>query len=222
MLHAWLRTGEVLCYLNAQRVSDIKENFNMKEHHEHILQSIAVATIILIVSFVVSVLPVHAQTFPSDARSVHFESLINTANVSVLASTTKRTLLYVGIDTDGTNSQGGLWCGSTHIDGVNDVLETHSSPANTGYFMAYHCDGVPLTASFSSIGAKGGHIFYTYVDRDTTTTRDPLDSFSTSTNPLFVQDAGNLSFLLTILISLMFLMVVGFVYNNMTNKKPWH
>lgn len=52
-------------------------------------------------------------------------------------------------------------------------------------------------------------------------TNTSISSISSST-PIFVQDAGNVSFLLTILISLMFLMVVGFVYNNMTDKKPWH
>lgn len=40
-------------------------------------------------------------------------------------------------------------------------------------------------------------------------------------SPLITQDAGNISFALAILIVLMFLMVVGFMYNNLTKKKPW-
>jgi len=200
----------------------------MTKQHEHILQSIALATAILLVSLIACVLPAHASMiFPSDAKSIHYEQLAN-GNTLALATTTSRTILSVQFDGAGS-PQMGLWCGgvNNHVDTVNDIYETHIVNVVTDVFMEYHCDGQPVTTSMTSGSAPWGHYFVTYVDRDTRTTRDPLDSFtatvtSTSTSPLYVQDAGNLSFLLTILISLMFLMVVGFVYNNMTNKKPWH
>jgi len=48
-------------------------------------------------------------------------------------------------------------------------------------------------------------------------------SFGTATSsPFYIQDSGNLSFGLTILIVGMFLMVAGFMYNNLTRKKPWY
>ena len=45
--------------------------------------------------------------------------------------------------------------------------------------------------------------------------------WATST-PVYIQDAGNLSLGVTIIIVLLFLMTVGFLFNNMTTKKPWH
>ncbi len=215
----------------------------MTKQHEHILQSIAIATAILLVSLVVCVLPAHASMiFPSDAKSIHYEQLAN-GNTIAVATSTKRTILSVQLEGAG-NPQMGLWCGgvNNHVDTVNDIYETHLTPTITSVDMSYHCDGQPLTTSMTSGTAPWGHYFITYVDRDTRTTRDPLElgqsvatstfvngSFSavatvanSSSTPFYTQDTGNILFLLTILISLMFLMVVGFVYNNMTNKKPWH
>lgn len=217
----------------------------MTKEREHILQSIAVATAILLVSLVACVLPAHASMiFPSDAKSIHYEQLAN-GNTLALATSTSRTILSVQFDGAGS-PQMGLWCGgvNNHVDTVNDIYETHISGIITDVFMEYHCDGQPLTTSMVSGAAPWGHYFITYVDRDTRTTRDPMElgqsvatstfvngSFSATTTatianssstPFYTQDAGNVLFLLTILISLMFLMVVGFVYNNMTNKKPWH
>lgn len=47
---------------------------------------------------------------------------------------------------------------------------------------------------------------------------------NSSTSPVYVSDAAlsHVSFGLAILVCLMFLMTVGFMYNNMTDKKPWH
>jgi len=40
-----------------------------------------------------------------------------------------------------------------------------------------------------------------------------------SSSPLYTQDSGNLSLGLAIIIVILFLMVVGFMYNNMKQKK---
>jgi len=53
-----------------------------------------------------------------------------------------------------------------------------------------------------------------------TSTPMTYECHATST-PVYVQDAGNVSFALSILIGLVFIMVAGFMYNNMTSKKPW-
>jgi len=42
-----------------------------------------------------------------------------------------------------------------------------------------------------------------------------------SSSPIYVQDSGNISIGLGIITTILFLMVVGFMYNNMTRKKPW-
>lgn len=104
-----------------------------------------------------------AGTFPADAKSIHFEQLAN-GQVQVLPAA-DRTILYVGILFDGTNASAGLWCGAVHVDGVNDILETHAKPANEQYFMSYHCNDVLTTSVLNSTGAFG-HYFITYVDRD--------------------------------------------------------
>lgn len=44
---------------------------------------------------------------------------------------------------------------------------------------------------------------------------------ASSTSPLYVQDSGTLAFGSAIQIVLLFLMVVGFVFNNMKSKKKW-
>lgn len=194
------------------------------KQHEYILQSIAVATAILLVSFVVSVLPAHASEFPSDAKTQMWNFTAN--GTFLLMATSTRTILNTQVKTDPTKGiESTMWCGSI-LSTTNIIQDT----MNINYQMtpmSFKCINSPIYYSVTGFAGLGGDYTVSWVDRDTSTTPDPLGVFtatvvSTSTSPLFVQDAGNLSFLLTILISLMFLMVVGFVYNNMTNKKPWH
>lgn len=217
----------------------------MTKQHEHILQSIAIATIILLLSFVVSVLPAHASTFPSDAQSGHFEQLAN-GSWNILATTTARTVLAFQLDIKtGSASQVGIYCADkgAQVDTVNDIFETHQGNVSQILSVA-HCNNKPISMKITGDTGQGEHAYLVWVDRDTSITRDPMElgqsvatstfvngSFSATTTavianssstPLYVQDAGNVLFLLTILLCLMFLMVVGFVYNNMTNKKPWH
>lgn len=196
----------------------------MKEHREHVLQSIAVATAILLVSFVVSVLPAHASEFPSDTKTQMWNFTAN--GTFLLMATSTRTILNTQVKTDPTKGiESKMWCGDI-LTTTNIIQDT----MNINYQMtpmSFKCINSPIYYSVTGFAGLGGDYTISWVDRDTSTTPDPLGVFtatvvSTSTSPLYVQDAGNLSFLLTILISLMFLMVVGFVYNNMTNKKPWH
>jgi hypothetical protein len=46
-------------------------------------------------------------------------------------------------------------------------------------------------------------------------------NFIIGTSTPLTRDGGTMSFLLLIIIFTLFLMVVGFLYNNMTAKKPW-
>lgn len=196
----------------------------MKEHREHILQSIAVATAILLVSFVVSVLPVHASEFPSDTKTQMWNFTAN--GTFLLMATSTRTILNTQVKTDPTKGiESKMWCGDI-LTTTNIIQDT----MNINYQMtpmSFKCINSPIYYSVTGFAGLGGDYTVSWVERDISVTPDPLGTFtatvvSTSTSPLYVQDAGNLSFLLAILISLMFLMVVGFVYNNMTNKKPWH
>lgn len=196
----------------------------MIKQHEHILQSIAVATAILLVSFVASVLPAHASEFPSDTKTQMWNFTAN--GTFLLMGTSTRTILNTQVKTDPTKGiESKMWCGDI-LTTTNIIQDT----MNINYQMtpmSFKCINSPIYYSVTGFAGLGGDYTVSWVDRDTSTTPDPLGVFtatvvSTSTSPLYVQDAGNLSFLLTILISLMFLMVVGFVYNNMTNKKPWH
>ena len=141
-------------------------------------------------------------------------------------ATSTRTILNTQVKTDPTKGiESKMWCGEI-LTTTNIIQDT----MNINYQMtpmSFKCINSPIYYSVTGFAGLGGDYTVSWVDRDTSTTPDPLGDLtatvvSTSTSPLFVQDAGNLSFLLTILISLMFLMVVGFVYNNMTNKKPWH
>lgn len=43
-----------------------------------------------------------------------------------------------------------------------------------------------------------------------------------TSSPVYIQDSGNISIGLAIIIVMLSLMVVGFMYNNITRKKPWH
>lgn len=196
----------------------------MTKHHEHILQSIAVATVILLVLFVASVLPAHASEFPSDTKTQMWNFTAN--GTFLLMGTSTRTILNTQVKTDPTKGiESKMWCGDI-LTTTNIIQDT----MNINYQMtpmSFKCVNSPIYYSVTGFAGLGGDYTVSWVDRDVSATPDPLGTFtatvvSTSTSPLFVQDAGNLSFLLTILISLMFLMVVGFVYNNMTNKKPWH
>lgn len=188
----------------------------MRKQHKYILQSIAIATVILLISLVVNVFPVYAQTLPSDTKTIQIE-VQGTANTVLVNTTTAKTILGVAIQQQNIASDTDLRCGTTVL-ARNYATNFSYVPIN------YICFS---TINIQKTGNDKASVVVNYVERDTSTTLDPLSDLtatvvSTSTSPLFVQDAGNLSFLLTILISLMFLMVVGFVYNNMTNKKPWH
>lgn len=100
---------------------------------------------------------------------------------------------------------------------------TYSTPTSGG--------GGGGTASSTS-STSGGILSADYVTRWTCTyqsastticdaTATTTSSLISSSTVLTTQDAGNVSFLLAILNTLMFLMVVGFMYNNITLKKPW-
>lgn len=116
-----------------------------------------------------------AYVFPSDAISIHYEQLANGKQI-MLATSTARTILFIGIDFDGTQASAGIWCSDVaeQVDTVNDILETHLKPATEEYFMSYHCNGKPITTSVQSSSGSWGHFFVTYVDRDTRVTPDPL------------------------------------------------
>lgn len=195
----------------------------MRKEHEHILQSIAIATAILLVSFIASVLPAHAFIFPSDIQTFTYTNNINQVvnQTLIYTNVAGETLTLLGSDMN--NGGGNVIGNETHIFcGTTIVIDNMAVSATGQMFHAIKCS----QNIYADIG-KYTHIRLSYVSRNIATTPDPLGDLtatvvSTSTSPLYVQDAGNLSFLLTILISLMFLMVVGFVYNNMTNKKPWH
>jgi len=213
----------------------------MRKQDEYILQSVAIATAILLISFVASVLPAYASEFPSDAKTQMWNFTAN--GTFLLMATSTRTILNTQVKTDPTKGiESTMWCGNT-LTTTNIIQDT----MNINYQMtpmSFRCINSPVYYSVAGFAGLGGDYTVSWVERDTSTTRDPMElgqsvatstfvngSFSATTtatiansssSPFFTQDAGNLSFLLTILISLMFLMVVGFVYNNMTNKKPWH
>lgn len=132
----------------------------------------------------------HAMEFPSDAQVLHAET-ITSGNFSILATSTARTILNVNLNGDGSNSQMGVWCAGLtgHIDTVNDILETHASPAVEDVKTEYHCNGQPVTGSATSLGAKGGHVYLVWVDRDTRTTRDPMELGQSTATSTYV--AGN-------------------------------
>lgn len=45
---------------------------------------------------------------------------------------------------------------------------------------------------------------------------------NSTSSPCITQDSGNISLGLAIIIVVLFLMVVGFIFNNISKKKPWH
>lgn len=47
-------------------------------------------------------------------------------------------------------------------------------------------------------------------------------SQNASNTPVYIQDSGNISFALAILIFLVSLMFVGFLFNSIKTKKPWY
>ena len=181
-----------------------------------IWQATAIMAIIALFSLVLFAPKAHADMFPTNAKSGHFEKLTN-GSVQILATTTARTILSFSIDADGTGSQVGIYCSAStaQVDTVNDIYENHSGgaggPVDTVYSVA-KCYNQPISLKFTGLGAKGGHAYLTWVD---------YDIASSTTASGITTDGGTISFLLLVVIFTLFLMVVGFLYNNMTAKKPW-
>lgn len=75
-----------------------------------------------------------------------------------------------------------------------------------------------LSLVFDLSGGNGEAVYYevTYV---TSTSTSLIGSASSS--PLYTQDSGNLSLGLALIITIISLAFVGFLFNNMTKKKPW-
>jgi len=94
---------------------------------------------------------------------------------------------------------------STTCGGEETPPETPVDPAN---FLAPKSDYYSYASSTCIQTSEGSTTPYTQV------------CYSTST-PIYSQDLGTVSFELGVIIVGMFLMIVGFMFNNMTQKKPW-
>jgi len=55
----------------------------------------------------------------------------------------------------------------------------------------------------------------------TATSSIDISSWFSTTSPILFQDAGNISFGLAVIATLIFLMAIGFAFNSMKSKKPW-
>jgi len=77
----------------------------------------------------------------------------------------------------------------------------------------WHCD-----FSDPQLLTSGVNVAVQYRQQDCYVTASSSYGLSTS-SPFYTQDAGNLSFALGLIIVILFLAVIGFMFNSMTNKK---
>jgi len=120
-----------------------------------------------------------------------------------------------------------------YVNGFNPAVGSPSYVYCDDFSTWYYQTDASTTANFRLLNTAGnffcgsrisahvasGNWIINFTYFEATSTFSILGSASSS--PIYTQDAGNLSIGLAILIVGMFLMVAGFIFNNMTSKKPW-
>jgi len=159
--------------------------------------------------------------FPKEAFNVRADYIGNsTNNILYDWSGGTTTVLYESFNTGSTNLNANISieCGSVVL---LRVANFQTVPSIERFKQAKCLDDitVDISGTTASPTTTVSMVLLPYDIAQASTTAVSISNASTS--PIYVQDSGNISFALAILITIVFIAVVAMIFNSITSKKPW-